>query len=362
MALQIRPSEIMRMEEQMFEDKEMRDSVLAELDRLPFQNSKYYVWDGFSCFFLKKDNGDYVLYLHGTLHSLGEDSPLNIRLAYNLLGLNERKAVETYKDSLQSDMKSMTAIISSVKNGEQPDYVHVSKLAELEARTVPKDLYDIQCMATVGSEKAVEEYREKLKSERNKNVVLVETMYNFAKAVKRTVPDYHGFVKEMVKVEQVLLANKAIRNNEGTISEADQEMRKSTLAELSEIEEIHKLYQKEIHLMRLKHQTEIDCMRERTINQEALSERRRKRMVDAESQHRDLLIQWSEERTKVVNALREVREIEARNALLVEGLKWIDKRIKSADWQTDACYPAYLIIEEHIRRVLAANKKEDQNG
>ncbi len=135
----------------------------------------------------------------------------------------------------------------------------------------------------------------------------------------------------------------------------DKEMRDSVLAELPEIEEVHKLYQQEIHTMRLKHQTEIDCMRERTINQEALSERRRKRMVDVESQHRDLLIQWSEERTKVVNALREVSEAEARNATLVEGLKWIDKRIKSADWQTEECYPAYLIIEEHIRRILKAN-------
>lgn len=53
---------------------------------------------------------------------------------YAILGLEARDAVEAYKASLQSDLKSMTAIVSSVKKGEQPDYVHVSKLAELQVR------------------------------------------------------------------------------------------------------------------------------------------------------------------------------------------------------------------------------------
>lgn len=56
-----------------------------------------------------------------------------VDVVYRILGLAERDAVAAYKASLQSDLKSMTSIVSSVKKGEQPDYVHVSKLEELQA-------------------------------------------------------------------------------------------------------------------------------------------------------------------------------------------------------------------------------------
>ena len=57
-----------------------------------------------------------------------------VDVVYRILGLAERDAVAAYKASLQSDLKSMTSIVSSVKKGEQPDYVHVSKLEALEAK------------------------------------------------------------------------------------------------------------------------------------------------------------------------------------------------------------------------------------
>jgi len=59
----------------------------------------------------------------------------DINVAYFLLGLEARDAVESYKQSLQSDLNSMTAIVSSVKNGTQPDYVHVSVLQAERAKS-----------------------------------------------------------------------------------------------------------------------------------------------------------------------------------------------------------------------------------
>jgi hypothetical protein len=57
------------------------------------------------------------------------------------------------------------------------------------------------------------------------------------------------------------------------------------------------------------------------------------------------------------------RDVErAKAAKLVEALEWINKRIKSEDWQSEECYPAYLMVEEHIRRALEAHKKGGANG
>ena len=58
----------------------------------------------------------------------------NIPMLYSLFGLEKIDAVEAYKASLQSDLNSMTAIVSSVKKGEQPDYVHVSELEAERAK------------------------------------------------------------------------------------------------------------------------------------------------------------------------------------------------------------------------------------
>lgn len=63
-----------------------------------------------------------------------ECSDADTDLFYRILGLESRDAVEAYKASLQSDLKSMTAIVASVKKGEQPDYVHISKITELQDR------------------------------------------------------------------------------------------------------------------------------------------------------------------------------------------------------------------------------------
>jgi hypothetical protein len=53
------------------------------------------------------------------------------------------------------------------------------------------------------------------------------------------------------------------------------------------------------------------------------------------------------------------RTSEARAAKLVEALGWIDKRIHCKEWQSEECYPAYLLVEEHIRRALEAHKGND---
>ena len=116
--------------------EEMKKAVLAYCEEVcpKFQDS--YEIEGIVT--LYREHGGIRVYNFDTNTMIFTSGKSNregsIRYHYRLLGLAERDAVSTYKSSLQSDLKSMTAIVSSVKKGEQPDYVHVSKLAELQAR------------------------------------------------------------------------------------------------------------------------------------------------------------------------------------------------------------------------------------
>jgi len=81
-------------------------------------------------------------------------------------------------------------------------------------------------------------------------------------------------------------------------------------------------------------------------------------VAEKEAQHRDLLIQWSQEREKVVDALRQVREVEAKSAALVEAVNQaiFDLTDEDADPREDA-YDFGQRIAAGLEKALKAHKK-----
>ena len=106
--------------------EQMRNAVLTFCDELDKEGIRLRMMHkGFTQ--IQKIGGVWAVTIGAKIHFL-YDSFEGWEFMYSALGLSERDAIADYKRSLQSDLNSMTAIVSSVKEGTEPDYVHVSKL------------------------------------------------------------------------------------------------------------------------------------------------------------------------------------------------------------------------------------------